>query len=71
MEKRGDPVPGSMFYRDFCAGCQEPMRVTEDRLKTSNYCGQCSTKPHFGGRTIRLGSADRSFHGGQYDKGEW
>ena len=39
MEERGDPIPGSKFLRDFCAECEEPIRVTS--ISTQNYCHEC------------------------------
>jgi len=49
MEKRGQPIPGSRFFREFCIDCGEPMRVSRDRLKkgVENRCGFCDPK-HIG-----------------------
>lgn len=49
MEKRGQSIPGSRFYRDFCVDCGEPMRVSLDRLKkgVENRCEVCDPK-HIG-----------------------
>ena len=49
MERRGQSIPGSRFYRDFCFECGEPMRVSEDRLKKGikNRCETCDPK-HIG-----------------------
>ena len=43
---RGDPIPGSILYRDFCRECGEPMRVdlTTARKKHSPCCERC--EPH-------------------------
>lgn len=44
--RRGDPIPGSILYRDFCRECGEPMRVdrTTARKKHSPCCERC--EPH-------------------------
>lgn len=44
VEKQGDKIQGSQFYRDFCPGCGDPVRVTKDKLKTSKkvWCEECS-----------------------------
>lgn len=59
MEKRGDPIPGSLLVRDFCKGCGEPIRVNESDLTAgffteegklvtivdkANFCEKC--RPH-------------------------
>jgi hypothetical protein len=36
MEARGEQIAGSRFVRDFCAGCQEPIRVSSTEVP--NYC---------------------------------
>ena len=44
MEKRGDLIPGSRFYRNFCSMCGEPMRVfSQDRLDENVLCLDCRT----------------------------
>ena len=36
---RGDPVPGSRYFRDFCWICNEPIRVTvPDGCSCCNKC---------------------------------
>lgn len=45
--KHGDPIPGSRFYRAFCARCGEPMRVQEANLNRENMCSDCDP-PHMG-----------------------
>jgi hypothetical protein len=45
--KHGDAIPGSAFYRTFCARCDEPMRVTEAKLSSVMFCGDCDPK-HMG-----------------------
>jgi hypothetical protein len=48
--KCGDPIPGSVYYRDFCRICGEPIRVKKEDLnnKEGNFCG-CSKKPRASG----------------------
>jgi hypothetical protein len=41
----GQQIPGSRFYRMFCARCEEPMRVTGDDLLIDNYCEECAPRP--------------------------
>jgi hypothetical protein len=55
MEKRGQPIPSSRFFRDFCVDCGEPMRVTRARLQKfiKNRCEFCDPK-HIGvGNAVR------------------
>lgn len=44
MEKLGEKIAGSRFYRAFCARCSDPLRVDEEVLKKGIdlYCEQCS-----------------------------
>jgi hypothetical protein len=50
-ETRGAPIPGSVYVRDFCAGCGEPIRVSAQRLRGTgrvslpNYCDVCGERP--------------------------
>ena len=43
--KRGEPVPGSKYVRDFCAACGEPMRVVsvvdDFGRRIEHTCGTC------------------------------
>jgi hypothetical protein len=41
--RRGARVPGSRYYRDFCAWCRTPMRVTDYRIlnRIETYCEIC------------------------------
>jgi len=39
--QRGKPIPGSCYYRDFCALCGEPIRVPKSRLNVPNVCRDC------------------------------
>ena len=42
MEQRGEPIAGSTLFRDFCAVCQEPIRVSEEkRGLPQNFCLDC------------------------------
>ena len=45
--KRGDRIPGSRYYRSFCARCQEPMRVVKAALDGPVWCRECDP-PHVG-----------------------
>ena len=45
MEQRGEPIAGSTLFRDFCAVCREPIRVSEEkRGLPQNYCLDCMRK---------------------------
>lgn len=45
MEARGEPIPGSSLYRDFCAICGEPIRVPADKRDLPrNFCLDCMRK---------------------------
>lgn len=45
MEQRGERIAGSQLYRDFCAVCQEPIRVpAEKRGLPQNFCLNCMRK---------------------------
>ena len=40
--KRGDPIPGSRLFRNFCARCGEAIRVEEARRdRTDEGCRDC------------------------------
>ena len=45
--RRGDPIPGSRFFRSFCARCGEPMRMEADRVNEDVLCNECDP-PHIG-----------------------
>jgi len=40
-EKRGEKIPNSKYYRDFCFVCGEAMRVEKFKLKHNNPCQVC------------------------------
>ncbi len=75
---RGDAIPGSRYVRDFCSTCREPIRVEQAHGKHT--CADCKID---GGHiersrdqrdrkiTTRGGAADRQYHGGQFNRGEW
>jgi hypothetical protein len=56
MEKFGDPIPGSRFFRAFCARCGQPVRVTGETIQRAQlevlsgdfdvdrliYCEECA-----------------------------
>jgi hypothetical protein len=45
MEQRGEPIAGSQLFRDFCAVCGEPIRVSvEKRGLPQNFCIDCMRK---------------------------
>lgn len=52
MEAKGQPIPGSRYYRDFCAQCRAPIRVPKDALRHGNCCSDCTgggpPAPHTG-----------------------
>ncbi len=51
MERLGEPIPGSRFYRCFCLRCGEPMRCAQADLQEEHYCEECDPPaPAFGGR---------------------
>lgn len=54
-------IPGSRFYRVYCAGCGEPMRASPEDHKVDGHvvgkylprlwCNDCTLKPQTGGRS--------------------
>lgn len=58
---RGQQIPGSKYFRDYCVRCGDPLRVTENRLGAGqhapqNYCEDCwppLPPPVFAGLTPR------------------
>lgn len=45
MEQRGEAIPGSHLFRDFCTVCGEAIRVSEEkRALPRNYCLDCMRK---------------------------
>jgi len=38
---RGVKIPGSDFFREYCSGCDEPIRVRENDVGTSPLCDDC------------------------------
>lgn len=44
-EWAGQRIAGSRFFREYCARCHEPMRVTQDLVGTKPMCEQCDPKP--------------------------
>lgn len=49
-DRRGAPIPGSRYVRDFCAGCGEPIRVSPENLTSArgeripNFCEVCTNR---------------------------
>lgn len=45
----GEKIPGSQWIRDYCARCNEPLRVRglycEDGSRFDHYCEQCDPQP--------------------------
>ena len=39
--RRGDPIPGSKYFRDRCAVCGEWIRVPSERVFRKNHCRDC------------------------------
>ena len=37
----GEKITGSEYYREYCTGCDEPMRVTQDKVGTRPRCDDC------------------------------
>lgn len=75
-EKRGDAIHGSRLFRDWCAGCREPIRVTAAALELArNWCRDCAPSAPVADPPPRRGrageAADREFHGGRFNAGEW
>lgn len=40
----GEQIPGSRFYRVFCATCGEPMRVVFHDIHKPAYCEDCAPR---------------------------
>lgn len=40
-DRKPHPIQGSRFWRVWCKGCHEPMRVPESQIGLSNYCEDC------------------------------
>ncbi len=40
---RGQPIPGSKLFLEYCAECGDQMRVTRDKVDTKPVCKSCST----------------------------
>jgi hypothetical protein len=47
--RSGDAIPGSRFFRAFCARCDEPMRVDYTTMRDNDgeslYCERCEPRP--------------------------
>jgi len=63
--RHGDAIPGSRFYRSFCAGCGEPMRMDADRLDREVLCNDCDP-PHIG-----VGSPFAALNSAENDPDAW
>jgi len=48
MEKRGERVKDSQFYRSFCTLCGEPIRVCKEDINKEIYCQECDPDRHIG-----------------------
>jgi len=62
MEQRGEPIAGSTLFRDFCAVCQEPIRVSEEkRGLPQNFCLDCMRKAvHKVAESVQKAEAEKS-----------
>lgn len=38
---RGEPIPGSNLFREYCAQCQEPLRVPRSQVGKAPVCDNC------------------------------
>jgi hypothetical protein len=38
---RGEPIKGSKYFREYCAECQEPMKVPADQVGNNPVCEEC------------------------------
>lgn len=38
---RGQPIPDSNFFREYCHDCNEPMRVVQDKVGKNPICDDC------------------------------
>ncbi len=38
---RGDPIPDSQFFREFCYECNDPIRVVYDDVGSGRRCDVC------------------------------
>jgi hypothetical protein len=45
----GSPIEGSVYVRDYCRYCCEPMRVRRDEAGELHTCGYCTLRPQTGG----------------------
>ena len=44
QEIKGQPIPGSELWRDWCCVCGEPMRISSSQRGMPNVCLDCG--PH-------------------------
>jgi len=69
---RGDPIPGSKLFRDFCSSCKEAIRVSKDDLKKhANYCSDCRSPIGSGTPYPSVPHSQRNYDGGTFGAGEW
>lgn len=45
MELRGQRIPGSRYFREFCSRCYAPLRVTESKIGYGVQCEDCDPNP--------------------------
>jgi hypothetical protein len=38
---RGQPLPGSQYFREYCSACDEPIKVTQDKVNAKPLCEAC------------------------------
>jgi hypothetical protein len=42
LETFGKSIENSVYFRDFCSCCREPIRVPSEKLYNDNYCFDCN-----------------------------
>lgn len=42
----GQRIPGSRHYREYCIGCDTPLRVSGNRVNRPNYCEDCTPRSY-------------------------
>jgi hypothetical protein len=54
--QRGEPIPDSIYVRDFCADCGEAIRVPDARIGKANRCDKCRRVWAPAAATVRIPS---------------
>jgi len=66
MERRGEKIAGSKYFRGFCFNCEEPIRVEskEIALETKIICYGCrNVKPRITHEFDAIQSTNQQYHG--------